>query len=130
MLHRQGSRQIPTEVSRRLADGLPNGRLVELPGSTPTLFLEGGDADLDIVIPFFVSGDVGLPSPHREPGALTPREKEVLRLLAAGATNARIGHRLGISEHTVERHVANLYRKIGARGRAEATVWALRSGHA
>jgi FixJ family two-component response regulator len=39
-----------------------------------------------------------------------------------------IARRLGLSTHTIERHVANLYRKIGARGRADATAYALRSG--
>ena len=59
---------------------------------------------------------------------LTRREEDVLRLIADGESNAQIGQRLGISEHTVERHAANLYRKIGARGRADATAWALRQG--
>ena len=59
---------------------------------------------------------------------LSPRELEVLRLLAAGESNAQIARRLGLSTHTVERHVANLYRKIGARGRADATAYALRHG--
>jgi len=39
-----------------------------------------------------------------------------------------IARRLGLSPQTVERHVANLYRKIGARGRADATAYALRNG--
>jgi DNA-binding CsgD family transcriptional regulator len=52
----------------------------------------------------------------------------VLRLLAAGESNAQIARQLGLSIHTVERHVANLYRKIGARGRADATAYAVRRG--
>jgi len=52
----------------------------------------------------------------------------VLRLVAAGESNAQIARRLGLSTHTVERHVANLYSKIGARGRADATAYALRNG--
>ena len=59
---------------------------------------------------------------------LSPRELEVLRLVAAGESNSQIARRLGLSTHTVERHVANLYRKIGARGRADATAYALRNG--
>lgn len=58
---------------------------------------------------------------------LTDREREVLALLSAGAANKEIARRLGISVHTVERHVANLYGKIGARNRADATAFALRS---
>jgi len=59
---------------------------------------------------------------------LSPREREVLRLVAAGESNSQIARRLGLSTHTVERHVANLYRKISARGRADATAYALRNG--
>ncbi len=58
--------------------------------------------------------------------ALTGREREVLQLLADGAANKQIGRRLGISVHTVERHVTNLYNKIGARNRAEAAAFAVR----
>ena len=45
-----------------------------------------------------------------------------------GDTNAEIAASLGISVNTVERHVSNVYRKIDARGRADATAWALRHG--
>jgi DNA-binding CsgD family transcriptional regulator len=62
------------------------------------------------------------------PDGLSRRELEVLRLVAAGESNSQIARRLGLSIHTVERHVANLYRKIGARGRADATAYALRNG--
>ena len=52
----------------------------------------------------------------------------MLQLLAEGESNRQIARRLAPSTHTVERHVANLYRKIGARGRADATAYALRNG--
>jgi DNA-binding NarL/FixJ family response regulator len=61
------------------------------------------------------------------PGGLSRRELEVLRLLAAGESNAQIARRLDLSTHTIERHVVNLYRKIGARGRADATAYAIRN---
>ncbi len=51
---------------------------------------------------------------------LTPREQEVLRLLAAGRRNAEIVQSLGISVKTVEYHVSNLFAKLGARSRVEA----------
>lgn len=57
---------------------------------------------------------------------LSPREREVLRLLASGATNKEMPRALGLSVRTVEHHVLNLYAKIGARGRADATAYALR----
>jgi DNA-binding CsgD family transcriptional regulator len=62
------------------------------------------------------------------PDGLTTREVEVLRLLAEGLTNAEIAARFVISVHTVERHLANAYRKIGARNRAGATAYMMRAG--
>jgi Flp pilus assembly protein TadD/DNA-binding CsgD family transcriptional regulator len=62
------------------------------------------------------------------PDGLSGREVEVLRLVAAGWTNREIAEALVLSIHTVERHVANIYRKIGARGRADATAYAIVSG--
>lgn len=53
-------------------------------------------------------------------GSLTPREVDVLRLLAGGDTNAKIARRLVISEGTVKSHVKNILRKLGAANRAEA----------
>jgi DNA-binding NarL/FixJ family response regulator len=60
--------------------------------------------------------------------ALTPREREVLALLAQGLANKMIAPRLGISEHTVKTHVAAVYEKLHARNRAEAVVAAARQG--
>ena len=59
---------------------------------------------------------------------LTQRELEVIRLVATGGTNADIATALGVSIHTVERHLVNIYRKIDARGRADATAYAVRRG--
>jgi DNA-binding CsgD family transcriptional regulator len=58
---------------------------------------------------------------------LTGREREILQLLAVGAANKQIARQLDISIHTVERHIANVYNKIGVRNRAEATAFALRN---
>ena len=56
---------------------------------------------------------------------LTAREIQVLRLVAGGQTNSEIAGELVLSVKTVDRHIANIYGKIGARGRADATVYAL-----
>lgn len=61
--------------------------------------------------------------------SLTRREVEVLRLMAAGDTNARIASRLVISEGTVKSHVKHVLRKLGAANRAEAVSHWLRAGH-
>ena len=60
------------------------------------------------------------------PGGLSPREAEVLGLLAAGRSNHQIAAALFLSPRTVQRHVANVYLKIGAHNKAEATAYALR----
>jgi LuxR family maltose regulon positive regulatory protein len=62
------------------------------------------------------------------PGELTPREREVLRLLADGLTNRQIAERLVVSEHTVHRHVTNLLRKLDVPTRTAAAALAVRSG--
>jgi DNA-binding NarL/FixJ family response regulator len=63
-------------------------------------------------------------------GGLSPREAEVLQLLATGLSNRQIAQHLLLSPRTVQRHVANLYLKIGAHNKAEATTYAIRHGHA
>jgi len=66
--------------------------------------------------------------PTGRPGGLSDRELEVLRLLANGRSNAEIALELTLSVLTVEKHVANIYAKIGARGRTEAATYARRRG--
>jgi DNA-binding CsgD family transcriptional regulator len=58
------------------------------------------------------------------PGGLTPREVEVLRLVAAGRTNRGIAADLVISERTVARHLSNIFTKLGLTNRAAATAYA------
>ncbi|HWS39566.1 MAG TPA: alpha/beta fold hydrolase [Actinoplanes sp.] len=117
VLHRQGEQQIPVEVFRRFAGDLPDGRLVELPGRTPTLFLEDPAADIALVTGFVIAERVSRPLIRT---GLTAREREVLARLATGDSNPEIGRALGISVHTVERHLSAIYRKLGARGRSDA----------
>ncbi len=64
----------------------------------------------------------------RYPDRLTAREVEVLLLVAAGKTNREIAEQLVLSLPTVQRHIANIYIKISARNRADATAYALRHG--
>jgi DNA-binding NarL/FixJ family response regulator len=59
---------------------------------------------------------------------LSPREREVLDLLATGATNREIAGSLYLSPHTVKEHTSALYRKLGARNRTEAVQLAQRLG--
>jgi DNA-binding NarL/FixJ family response regulator len=61
-------------------------------------------------------------------GRLTPRETEVIKLVAESYTNRQIAETLVISESTVERHRANILEKLGMRDRVELTRYAIRNG--
>jgi DNA-binding CsgD family transcriptional regulator len=63
-------------------------------------------------------------APPPAPGGLSPRELEVLRLVARGGTNRDIATSLGISERTVDRHVSNIFTKLDVGSRAAATAFA------
>ena len=68
------------------------------------------------------------PKTHEGVETLTPREIEVLRLIAEGLGNKQIAARLAISEHTVKFHVGSVFTKIGASTRAEAVIIGARRG--
>ena len=68
------------------------------------------------------------PATKANPANLTSREVEVLTLVAQGLRNAEVARRLVLSERTVEHHVSSILRKLGVRGRAEATAEAVRLG--
>ena len=61
-------------------------------------------------------------------GGLSARETEVLRLVAAGKTNKQIATELSLSEHTISRHMQNIFTKLGVSSRAAATAFAFEHG--
>ena len=71
-------------------------------------------------------GSPGPPSPAFR--GLTPRELEVLRLVAEGLTDAQVAERLVLSLRTVHSHLRSIYRKLGVRSRSAATSTAIRNG--
>lgn len=69
------------------------------------------------------------PAPAPRKQALTPRESDVLKLMAKGFANAAIARRLIVGESTVKTHVNHLFAKLGVSTRAEAVAWAHENGY-
>jgi DNA-binding NarL/FixJ family response regulator len=73
-------------------------------------------------IPALLEGDL------QEPSELSKRELEVIQGIVAGWTNREIGHRLGISNRTVEKYVESIFAKLSVTSRVEAAVTAVQNG--
>ena len=91
-----------------------------------------GEAALDPAVQHHVVAALATPeaaaAPVALPDDLTPREAQVLGLIAEGLTNAEIAERLVVSAATVKSHVNHIFAKIGARDRAQAVVYAYERG--
>lgn len=119
------------ELCKEVASGIPNAHLIAVNDGSVT------GKSYDELVPaihgFLVGGRDGraqhaAPHTHEPEAALTPREREVLCLIAAGCANKTIASALAMSERTVARHITNLYAKIGTRSKAAATAYAIRHG--
>jgi DNA-binding CsgD family transcriptional regulator len=114
----------PIRLTLNIKDRALADRLVALLANVPGLRLVRGNesADVALVPPTLasVSADWDVP--------LTPRELEVLTLLAEGMSNKAIARRLGISVHTAKFHVGALIDKFDAVGRTDAVAQAARRG--
>lgn len=142
VLHVEGEARIPFEEGRSVAAAIPDATLVPLPGVnhvlTPEdpafgLFLERVAAFLDVDARAREDGDrgrEGAPAAALPAGLdeLTPREEEVLELLARGLDNRSIADGLSISSKTVRNHVSNIFAKLGVGHRGEAVVRARELG--
>jgi DNA-binding NarL/FixJ family response regulator len=88
-----------------------------------------GEAALDPAVHHHVVAAVSAPAAEPElPDGLTPREAEVLALIAGGLTNSEIADRLVVSAATVKSHVNHIFAKAGVRDRAQAVAYAFRHG--
>jgi pimeloyl-ACP methyl ester carboxylesterase/DNA-binding CsgD family transcriptional regulator len=141
VLHRREDRAIPFELGQRLAAGLPGATFVALDGDDH--FPWFGDSDQFLTVVFDALGieeeeghSPAPPTPRTRPapgtptgeGDLTPRETEILALIAAGLSDREIAERLVLSPHTVHRHVANVRTKLGLPTRAAAVAAATQRG--
>lgn len=142
VLHRRDVEWLSVDVARQLAASIPDARLVLVAGEATVPYLGDSGLVLEALREFqgadaqHLAARQGLansaPAESDSGGprvdGLTEREVEVLRLIAAGLSNNDIAKQLCISVRTVERHIGNVYGKIKTRGRANATIYAIRNG--
>lgn len=125
VVHASRDAVVPVEEGRLLARLIPGARSLEL--DTPNHFPREDEpawARLEAAMADFLPGTAGGPAF----GELTPREREILDLVAAGLSNAEIAGRLGLGEKTVRNHVSAVLAKTGASSRARAIVVAREAG--
>lgn len=121
--------QLETEVLASLASGADAYCLKSTDPSSLLLAIRAaaiGSTYLDPQIAHLVLGRIT--APEEGEVALSPRELEVLRLIAEGLSNREIGERLGISVATVKTHVQEILARLSASDRTQAAVKALRQG--
>jgi pimeloyl-ACP methyl ester carboxylesterase len=118
------NRKFPLDfaIARSIAARIPDARLAavdDLEAVVPAVaeFLRQGGAAP-------IASEAPAPTAAVDPSGLSPREIEVLRLVAAGKSNREIAEALVISRNTVDRHVSHILSKIGAANRAEAATYA------
>jgi DNA-binding CsgD family transcriptional regulator len=114
----------PIVIAIKIDDPALADRLTALLSDVPGLRLARMNERADVDLVHSQNAEKTEP----DAAALTPREIEVLSLLAEGATNKSIARRLGISVHTVKFHVASLLDKFEAIGRTDAVTHAVRLG--
>ena len=86
-----------------------------------------GEVHLDASVARRLMASLRAPKEDRL-GALTEREREILRMVAAGKANKQIAEELVISERTARTHVSNILRKLDLASRTQAALWAVREG--
>ena len=104
----------------RVDDPMLAARLAEMLSQVQDLHITGADEAADLILSASDAGEQGF--------ELTPRERDVIALLAEGLSNKSIGQRLGISPDTVKFHVGRLIDKLDATGRTDAVAHAARRG--
>ncbi|RZU61326.1 alpha/beta fold hydrolase [Zhihengliuella halotolerans] len=126
VMHARDDAVAPFEQGRILAAGIDGARLVPLDGRNHILLADepAWSAFTRELDGFLGGGDRA----GTATGTLTARQTDVLRLLAGGRSNAEIAEALHLSEHTVHRHIANIYRALGLNTRAAASAYAALRG--
>ena len=126
VVHARGDRRVPFEEGRLLASLIPGARFVPLESRNHVLFENEAAFRLfrDELDAFLRGG-----AHHGALASLTPRERELLELLARGLDNHQIAAHLELSEKTVRNHVSSVFAKLGVDSRAQAIVLAREAGY-
>jgi DNA-binding CsgD family transcriptional regulator len=114
----------PIRLALKIEDPALADRLAKLLANVPGLQLVGARESAEVTL----LHSNGVSGPVEGDVPLTPRELEVLTLLAEGLSNKAIARRLGISVHTAKFHVGALIDKLDAIGRTDAVAHAARRG--
>jgi DNA-binding CsgD family transcriptional regulator/pimeloyl-ACP methyl ester carboxylesterase len=126
VLHRAGDRAIRLELGRDLAARIPEARFLQISGQSHIFSAGDTEAILRPLLQF-----LGVPPAAAAAGApvrLSPRERQVAELIAAGQSNAEIALRLSISERTAEAHAEHIRTKLDFRSRSQIAAWVARLG--
>jgi len=111
-----------------VADPVTRRRLAALVKADPEIALVAEAEEADVVVSERVIATAAPATVPREGAALTPRELDVLRLVAQGLGNKEIAADLDVSTHTVKYHLASVLAKLGVRSRTEAVSRGIRTG--
>ena len=123
VLHSRGDLVVPVEQGRQIAAGVPSARFITLESRNHLLL-----ADEPAWARFIgeVSDFLGAPAARSDGAELSARERDVMELVAEGLSNEEIAERLFLSVRTVERHLSNVYVKLGVSGKAGRAAAAAR----
>ena len=111
-----------------VADPVTRRRLAALVKADPEIVLVNQAEEADVVVSERVIATAAPAALPQEGVALTPRELDVLRLVAQGLGNKEIAAELALSTHTVKYHLASVLAKLGVRSRTEAVSRGIRTG--
>ena len=111
-----------------VADPVTRRRMAALVKADPEIALVAEAEEADVVVSERVIATAAPTTVPREGAALTPRELDVLRLVAQGLGNKEIAAELELSAHTVKYHLASVLAKLGVRSRTEAVSRGIRTG--
>ena len=126
LLHSLDQHWLPPAEGAKVAAKIPGARILFTDGDVEPDFVQGVAAIIDFLKGVLAPEPIGpLPNGARSQGKLSQRQFEVMCLISEGKTTREIAEALVLSDRTIERHVSDLYSKIGARNRAEATAYAL-----